>query len=558
MSRRCDNKALRFFAQLRCLLLVFLLLPAISMAQTSGSEKAERQLLSKLNHQRNLGCDSIENNFQAILCKGEIRIGIRTTYKGFGQQVNDDLVGFEIDYARHIASELGVEPVFVPVTPADRIRLLADGELDLVLATMAHTPEREQIVGFIRPHYYSSPTAVAGLKERNVSGMDDLQNMSVCVPLGSYANLALTQARARLLMFDEPQKMFDALRFGACSLVAHDRSLIVVEVTGDVAPPAMQQRYDEKFSFNEVPWGMAVRHEDRSTLGQAVALITAQAHGSGLLETLASNHGVMAPFLAEQREQWSSSNCFLLGGELSPTCLIEATSLGDPPSAIAPSVDRIEKWVERNLGMTIRLPMLSGEEGLRLFINGIFVSILLVLGSIIATIGFGVAFYKLSQASFAPVRVLSRLICTINLNAPVILLLVLAYLLISGVFQYTGTVAVIAAILAIGLNNGAAAGDSLSQARKTLPDGSGLLEVARVCAVQFRACVINAAKASPVAAFIGTPELLSVLTDITSFSGERMVTFTVLALFYLFMVQSVITISARVVSRSTHTTKVAG
>lgn len=558
MRRRCDIKALKFFAQLSGLLLAFLLFSGLTMAQTPGAEKVEQQLLSDLNDQRQLGCDNIQNNLQAVLCRDEIRIGIRTTYKGFGQQVNDSLVGFEIDFAKHIASKLSVKPVFVPVTPSDRIRLLADGEIDLVLATMAHTPERERIVSFMRPHYYSSPTAVAGLKARNISAMADLENVSICVPLGSYSNIALTQARARLLMFDAPQKMFDALRFGACSLVAHDRSLIVVEVTGDVAPAAMQHRYDEKFSFNEVPWGMAVRHEDKPTLGQVVTLITAQAHGSGLLETLATSHGVMAPFLAEQRKQWSSSHCFLLGGDLSPTCLIEATSLGDPPSVIADSVNRTEKWLDRTLGMTIRLPMLTGKEGLRLFISGIFVSILLVIGSIIATIGFGVAFYGLSQASFAPVRVLSRLICTINLNAPVILLLVLAYLLVSGVFQYTGIVAVIAAILAIGLNNGAAAGDSLTQARKTLPDGSGILVVARICAVQFRACVINAAKASPVAAFIGTPELLSVLTDITSFSGERVVTFTMLALFYLLMVQLVITLSARVVHWSTQTTRVPG
>jgi ABC-type amino acid transport system permease subunit len=136
-------------------------------------------------------------------------------------------------------------------------------------------------------------------------------------------------------------------------------------------------------------------------------------------------------------------------------------------------------------------------------------------------------------------------ICSVSFNAPVILLLMLSYLIMSSVFVYTTTVSVIAAIFAIGLNNGAAAGDSLVQAKKTLPTGCGLLDASRVCVTQIRACVINAAKASPVAAFIGTPELLSTLTDIMSFSGERVAAFTLLALFYLIIVQLVIMLSAR-------------
>jgi polar amino acid transport system substrate-binding protein len=525
-------------------LFLYLFLSSLALAQTPGTVVAENQLKSLLHHQHALGCDNVQDSLQAVLCAGEIRIGVRTTYKAFGNKVGDELVGFEIDYAKYIAATLGVKPVFIPVTASDRIRMLVDGKADLILATMAHTPERERVVHFIRPHYYSSPTAVAGLKERSISGISDLENTSLCVPLGSYSNIAFTQAQARILMFDQPQKMFDALRFGACNLVAHDRSLILVEVTGEMAPPLMRQRYEEKFSFNEIPWGMAVRHQDASTLGRAVALITAQAHGLGLLEELATKQGVQSPFLKVQRETWANSNCFLIGGELSPICLIEATALGDPPSAIGPFVERLQTWIEQTFHIRVRLPMLSGEEGLRLFLSGILVSILLVLGAITSTVAFGLTFYLLSQARWGAVRVFSNVVCAISLNSPVILLLVLAYLLVSGVFLYTGTVAVIAAIIAIGLNNGAAAGDSLVQARKTLSGGSGFLDAARVCAIQFRACVINAAKASPVAAFIGTPELLSVLTDITSFSGERVVTFTLLALFYLLMVQLVIMLSA--------------
>jgi polar amino acid transport system substrate-binding protein len=130
-----------------------------------------------------------------------------------------------------------------------------------------------------------------------------------------------------------------------------------------------------------------------------------------------------------------------------------------------------------------------------------------------------------------------------------ILLLVLVYLVMSGVWVYTGVMALITAVLAIGLNNGAMAGDSLIQSSKTFAKGTSLSNIARVSATPFRASVINATKASPVAAFIGTPELLSVLIDVTAYSGERVVTLGILTLFYLLVVQLVVVLSARVVNK---------
>ena len=193
--------------------------------------------------------------------------------------------------------------------------------------------------------------------------------------------------------------------------------------------------------------------------------------------------------------------------------------------------------------------MLSGDQGLGLFLEGIWNSVLLVLGSILFTVLSALAFYRLSLSGWLPVRLTTRIVCLAFLNAPLLLILVLTYLLVSGVFLYTGPVAVLTAIFVIGLDNGASAGEALLQARRTLPAGTSLADIVRVSAIQFRASVINASKASPVAAFIGAPELLSVLTDITSFSGERVVTFTVLALFYLLVVQVVIVTSAALVRR---------
>ena len=64
-------------------------------------------------------------------------------------------------------------------------------------------------------------------------------------------------------------------------------------------------------------------------------------------------------------------------------------------------------------------------------------------------------------------------------------------------------------------------------------------------ATQIVAFLINAAKGTPIASFIGAPELLSALTDITSFSSGRATTYTLLLIFYTVIVIAVIWLCRR-------------
>ncbi|HEX9329854.1 MAG TPA: hypothetical protein VF915_25220, partial [Reyranella sp.] len=59
-------------------------------------------------------------------------------------------------------------------------------------------------------------------------------------------------------------------------------------------------------------------------------------------------------------------------------------------------------------------------------------------------------------------------------------------------------------------------------------------------ATQIVAFLINAAKGTPIASFIGAPELLSSLTDITSFSSGRVTTYSILLIFYTAVVLVVV------------------
>ncbi len=65
-----------------------------------------------------------------------------------------NLKDWEIDIARKIADELGVDIEFTPVTAQTRADVLLDnGQVDLVIATFTITEERKLLYNFTTPYY---------------------------------------------------------------------------------------------------------------------------------------------------------------------------------------------------------------------------------------------------------------------------------------------------------------------------------------------------------------------------------------------------------------------
>ena len=126
--------------------------------------------------------------------------------------------------------------------------------------------------------------------------------------------------------------------------------------------------------------------------------------------------------------------------------------------------------------------------------------------------------------------------------------------IVHSLIPHSSASALGAAIVALGLSNGSHAGQAISEAYVTLRAertgsedkrlGLASRAVSR-SATQIAAFLINAAKGTPIASFIGAPELLNALTDITSFSAGRATTYTLLLLFYTTVVMIVVCLCRR-------------
>ncbi|MEI7783121.1 MAG: transporter substrate-binding domain-containing protein [Betaproteobacteria bacterium] len=504
----------------------------------------EQQLKNFLGQARSSDCSNAAGELTSVLCAQKIRIGVRNNYPSFGQLKAGQLEGFEIKVAMDIASKLGLVAQLVPVTAANRIEKLIKGDIDMVLATMAHTTTREKSIHFVRPHYYSSPTSIVGPQKIKADGWSDLAGRSVCVPLGNFSNLVFSEHQVRMMIYDRPDRMVEAFNMGACSLIAHDQSFLFGSVLADSNKKSGPEGLEEKFSFNDVPWGIGVRKAAASSLGHALGLAIADMHQSGRLLDLAGQSGIKKVFLEKQQALWSSSNCFgALLESPDADCLLAPVHLADQPSSIEAAVVSFEGWLAREFDVQLRFPMLSGSHGLNMFLNGMVISVALVLSSISATLLFAYGFYALSRFRIRPIRIAGSALRLFFQNSPIILLLMLGYLLVTALLDYSTWVAVLIAVVMIGLNNGANGANALMDAAMTFKSAVTPRELFGVASVALRAAVINAAKASPVAAFIGAPEMLASLTDITSFTGERVTTYLIVSIFYIVFVQVLVVVT---------------
>ena len=97
--------------------------------------------------------ETVNADVQAIIDRGVLRVGVKNAVIGFGYQdpISGEYSGMEIDIAKALAAQLGVDVEFTTVTAATRTELLDSGDIDCVLATFTITDERKQSWDFTTP-----------------------------------------------------------------------------------------------------------------------------------------------------------------------------------------------------------------------------------------------------------------------------------------------------------------------------------------------------------------------------------------------------------------------
>jgi polar amino acid transport system substrate-binding protein len=96
----------------------------------------------------------------------------------------EEIVGFDVDIARHIATELGYELEITNMDFNGLIPALQAGRADFVMAGMTPTEERKQNVDFSEIYFEAKNMLVFPASE-NITGVEDLAGKTLGVQLGS-------------------------------------------------------------------------------------------------------------------------------------------------------------------------------------------------------------------------------------------------------------------------------------------------------------------------------------------------------------------------------------
>lgn len=200
------------------------------------------------------GCTKQEDNtdtLNAIHERGKLIVGVKFDTKPFGYfNEKQELVGFDVDLAKAIAkSILGSEDKieFVQVTPSSRILALDTKQVDMVIATMSITPQRERMIDFSTP-YYIAGQAILVPKTSKITSISDLNGKKVIIIYGSTAenNLRLIAPESEIMGFRTYTSGYSALIQGIADAMVADDTVLMGFAAADENLKFLPKRYTKE------------------------------------------------------------------------------------------------------------------------------------------------------------------------------------------------------------------------------------------------------------------------------------------------------------------------
>ena len=235
----------------RTTLIAFFLLTAMTMALAVPDAKASDH----------------DSQLDTILKRGTIKVGFDTFKPWAMKDKSGEYVGFEIEVARKLAKDMGVEIELVPTKWSGIIPALLTGKFDIIIGGMSVTPQRNLKVNFSIPYEYSGMSIVASKKlagDRTMLREFNTPDTTIAVRLGTTAAEAAKNflPNAKKLYFDEESQTIQELLNGRVQAL----------VASNPLPYTLAQEYGEQLylpladDFTKEPIGFAVRKGEHNFL----------------------------------------------------------------------------------------------------------------------------------------------------------------------------------------------------------------------------------------------------------------------------------------------------
>ncbi|WP_083745410.1 transporter substrate-binding domain-containing protein [Variovorax sp. KK3] len=156
------------------------------------------------------------STLQTVKSRGTLIAGVRFDSPPYGfVDAAGKNIGFDVEFAEDIAKRLGVKLELVRVTGQSRIPTLTAGKVDMLIAAITKTAEREKVIDFTTT-YVTDGSAVVVRKGSPIRTPSDLNGRAVSFVQGTTADAGLKEQapQAVVTKFQEYPAAFLAFQQG--------------------------------------------------------------------------------------------------------------------------------------------------------------------------------------------------------------------------------------------------------------------------------------------------------------------------------------------------------
>lgn len=131
----------------------------------------------------------------STFAKQVIFVGTNAEFAPFEYLEKNEIVGFDIDLLNAISKEIDVEFKIKDMAFDGLLPALQTKKVDLVIAGMTATPEREKAVLFSKPYFTAKQVVITKKDDNSLKSFDDLVGKKVGVMLGFTGDAVVSEIK---------------------------------------------------------------------------------------------------------------------------------------------------------------------------------------------------------------------------------------------------------------------------------------------------------------------------------------------------------------------------
>lgn len=234
------------------------------------------------------------NAYEQIMASGKIRVSTDLAIPPSGMlDASLQPVGSDVETARLLAEDWGLELEFIETTGATRIPNLQTNKADIVISTLSVTPQRAEVIDFSTP-YAGLLSVIGAPAASDIDDWEDLRGKTVTVTRGTTQDTELTAMAAErgftVARYDDDATMVTAAVSGQAEMVATSATL--VNQIGERNP---DRAFEPKFTIQVFDLAIGVRKGEPELLEKLNEWITANLRNGKLNDIYQKYHGSPLP-----------------------------------------------------------------------------------------------------------------------------------------------------------------------------------------------------------------------------------------------------------------------